>query len=44
MVFGKKLNRYASPFLKDIDDLLKKDETILQKKQVKKKQVQLELF
>jgi len=44
MVFGKKLKRHASPFLKDIDVLLKKDETILQKKQVKKKQVQLELF
>jgi len=43
-VFGKKLKRHASPFLKEIDDILKKDEETSQTKKLKKKQVQLELF
>ncbi|MBW1892735.1 MAG: UvrD-helicase domain-containing protein [Deltaproteobacteria bacterium] len=43
-VFGKRLKRETSPFIKDIDAILKTDETLLQKKYSKTKQIQLELF
>jgi superfamily I DNA/RNA helicase len=44
VVFGKKLTRHASPFLTEIDDILKKDEETTRTKKVKNRQVQLELF